>query len=48
MIVRFGLELDRLLPTKPQTRLGYVTAGPGALLSVLETQNDRLERLLNP
>ena len=38
MIVRFGLELDRLLPTKPQTKLGYVTAGPGALLSILETQ----------
>lgn len=38
MIIRFGLELDRLLPTKPQTSLGYVTAGLGALLSILETQ----------
>ena len=38
MIVRFGLELDRLLPTKPQTSLGHVTAGPGAFLSILETQ----------
>ena len=38
MIVRFGLELDRLLPTKPETSLGYVTTGPGAFLSILETQ----------
>ena len=38
MIVRFGLELDRLLPAKPETSLGYVTAGPGAFLSILETQ----------
>jgi len=38
MIVRFGLELDRLLPTSPQTRFGYVNAGPGSFLSILETQ----------
>jgi ATP-dependent helicase/nuclease subunit B len=38
MIVRFGLELDRLLPTKPQTSLGHVTAGPGTFLSILETR----------
>ena len=38
MIVRFGLELDRLLPTKPETSLDYVTGGPGAFLSILETQ----------
>lgn len=38
MIVRFGLELDRLLPAIPQTRLGHVTAGPGTFLSILETQ----------
>ena len=38
MIVRFGLELDRILPTEPQSRLGYVTAGPAAFLSLLETQ----------
>ena len=38
MIVRFGLELDRLLPDRPQTRLGYVTCGPAGFMSVLETQ----------
>ncbi len=38
MIVRFGLELDRLVPATAQTKLGYVTAGPGTFLSILETQ----------
>jgi len=38
MIVRFGLELDRLVPAAAQTRLGHVTAGPGTFLSILETQ----------
>jgi RecB family exonuclease len=38
MIIQFGLALDRLLPAIPQTRFGYVTAGPGTFLSILETQ----------
>lgn len=38
MIVRFGLELDRLLADISQTRLGYVTTGPVTFLSILETQ----------
>ena len=38
MIVRFGLELDRLLPEKPENRSGFVSAGPRVFLSILETQ----------
>lgn len=38
MIIRFGLNLDRMLPTRPQTSLGHVTVGPGTFLSILETQ----------
>jgi hypothetical protein len=37
MIVRFGLELDRLLPEKPESRSGFVSAGPATFLLILET-----------
>ena len=38
MIVKFGLDLDRMLPEKPESRFGFVSAGPGAFLLILETQ----------
>lgn len=38
MIIRFGLYCDSPMPEPPQTALGYVTAGPVGLLSILETQ----------
>ena len=38
MIIRFGLELNRLLPEKPESRFGFVSAGPATFLLILETQ----------
>ena len=38
MFVRFGLDFDGMLPFLPESRIGYVTAGPQQLLSILETQ----------
>jgi hypothetical protein len=36
MLIRFGLHLDGLDPTPPQTALGEVTLGPQGLIGVLE------------
>ena len=38
MIVRFGMDIDRLMPEEPQSRLGFVIVGPVGFLSILETQ----------
>ncbi|MFC1812865.1 PD-(D/E)XK nuclease family protein [Thermodesulfobacteriota bacterium] len=38
MIIRFGIDLDGLLPDRPQSKLGYLTVGPNRFLSILETQ----------
>jgi len=38
MLIRFGLELNRLLPEKPESRFGFVSAGPATFLLILETQ----------
>ena len=38
MIIRFGMDFDRLLPEEPQSRLGFVIVGPVGFLSILETQ----------
>ncbi len=37
MIIRFGLDFDRMLPEEPQSRLGFVIVGPAGFLSILET-----------
>ena len=38
MIIHFGLDFDSMLPDPPETRLGFVVAGPALFLSILETQ----------
>ena len=48
MIIRLGMDFDRLLPSKPQNRLDHVTVGPGTFLSILETQLGIPSPLVSP